>query len=175
MRMRRRSALPRCGRRSLIPAVSMDFHFSKWSAARITIPFSFRASLRLGCFLFLAGMDTATGPMSTLRRKTLRAGRGCLRRRWRSSPPDKMLPHFQFPGFSLSRVRTCLKPREQFLSGCSREEKARLMSDLEGPNPQLPHRLGTPTLLLFVSVAYKGLSVLVSGLESTFYRRAHKC
>jgi hypothetical protein len=49
------------------------------------------------------------------------------------------------------------------------------MSDLEGPNPQLPHRLGTPTPLLFVSVASKGLSTLVSGLESTFYRRAHKC
>src|SRR5258708_35003201 len=88
--MRRRIALLRCVGRSRIPAASMDFPFSRWSAAPTTIHFSFRTSLRLVCSLFPAGTDTAIDLMNTPCRRILRGVRWCWRSRLQGCPPDAL-------------------------------------------------------------------------------------
>src|SRR5882724_3667938 len=109
MRMRRRIVLPRCARRSLIPAASMHFHFSKWSAGLTTIPFSFHGLLQRGCFLFPAGTGTAIALMNTQRPKILHAGRWCWRSRWRGWRPD---------------VRACVKAPKTIPQGLDRLQGA---------------------------------------------------
>src|SRR5713226_3323881 len=90
MRMLQRIALPRYAGRWPNPAASMGFRFLKWSAARITIPFSFRGLRQQGCCSFRAGMDTAIGPMNTRLRRILRGERWCWRSRLQRCPPDAL-------------------------------------------------------------------------------------